>query len=693
MKIEIKNRRYYIDGKEKYLVSGEFHYFRVPSDDFERRMRLFKEAGGNCISTYVPWCIHEETEGEIVFGDRPERDLAAFLEVCKKLDLPVTVRPGPYCYSELIGGGVPTWINEKYPEILACRQNGEKLDSASYMHPHFFEKAEKYLKAFAKVVKPYLSSQGGPVCMCQLDNELTGTQIWAGTLDYNPQTWGFGDENGRYAKYLRERYNTVENVNSAYNTSWSSFADALPLEKNSKDEYACRCSKDMFDFYLDMCGEYLEKTAECLRNEGIDVKFCHNAGNLNMTSYFEKILPRFEKYGGLMLGCDHYYNLGLNFEQNNPTPQYAVDMLCSYDQLLSLSMPQTVLELPGGSPSDFPPMLSNDLLACFFVNAAMGMKGLNYYIFTGGPNYKNTGGSSDIYDFNAFIRADGTLNETYTAAEKFGAFLEKHRSLQSAERNISVRVGYDGELFRSSQYGYESENSQAQAKSFMKKGVLYALLASSYSPGLFDIASCAPDTDMPLILCGADALCEKAQRNVVSFVEAGGKLIVFKTFPTLDDSYSPCTVLKDFADIKTEKFSTASPASAPFLKTRIHQINIKYAVVPKNGEEILLTAEKPVAIRKKAGKGEIVFCGFDFTLSQLSHVDMLSEILAMLGAKKTVCHSNPHIFTTVLENENGEKTVFLMNLYSSPQKTDICFEDKSFKDISLAAMEVKTIDL
>ena len=72
---------------------------------------------------------------------------------------------------------------------------------------------------------------------------------------------------------------------------------------------------------------------------------------------------------------------------------------------------------------------------------------------------------------------------------------------------------------------------------------------------------------------------------------------------------------------------------------------------------------------------------------------MLSEILAMLGAKKTVCHSNPHIFTTVLENENGEKTVFLMNLYSSPQKTDICFEDKSFRDITFEAMEVKTIDL
>ena len=35
-----------IDGKDQFLVSGEFHYFRVPAYDWKRRMELFKEAGG-----------------------------------------------------------------------------------------------------------------------------------------------------------------------------------------------------------------------------------------------------------------------------------------------------------------------------------------------------------------------------------------------------------------------------------------------------------------------------------------------------------------------------------------------------------------------------------------------------------------------------------------------------------------------
>ena len=611
MKVEIKNRRFYIDGEEKYLVSGEFHYFRVPSADWERRMALFKEMGGNCLSTYVPWCVHEMTEGEIRFGDEPQRDLAAYLELCKKADLPVVLRPGPYCYSELIGGGVPTWVNKNYPEVIARRINGEPLDSVSYNHPLFLEKAKKYLVKFAEVIRPYLASNGGPVCMVQLDNELTGTHIWAGSIDYNPQTWGFGREDGRYAKYLAKRYENIENVNKAYGTEWKSFCEARPLQRDANSVFSCRNGKDMFDFYLDSCGEYLEELAKTLRNEGIDSPFCHNAGNENMTGYFEKIIPRFEKYGGILIGCDHYYNLGQGFEQNNPTPHYALNMLRSYDQLRHLNMPQTVLELPGGSPSAFPPILPEDLLACFMVNAAMGMKGLNYYIYTGGPNYKNTGGTADIYDFDAFVHADGTVNRTYYAAQKFGKFLDSHRYLQSAERKVSVRIACEQEYYRCKQYELNCENTRESARTFIKQGVLYGLMASEYSPGLFDIAHGVPETDMPLILCGSDVLSESAQKNIVSFLEAGGKLLCMPALPVMDENFEPCGILKDFIGVKTESFSSPEPAVCGFLSERVHMLRYNYSVCPEKGDDVLMTAEgKPVALRRKKGKGEVIFCGF-----------------------------------------------------------------------------------
>ena len=90
----------------------------------------------------------------------------------------------------------------------------------------------------------------------QLDNEITGTHIWAGTLDYNPQTWGFGKEDGEYAKYLTALYGSIENVNAAYNTSWKSFSEAYPLQRDAKSVYACRSGKDMFDFYLLLLAKY-----------------------------------------------------------------------------------------------------------------------------------------------------------------------------------------------------------------------------------------------------------------------------------------------------------------------------------------------------------------------------------------------------------------------------------------------------
>lgn len=46
-------------------------------------------------------------------------------------------------------------------------------------------------------------------------------------------------------------------------------------------------------------------------------------------------------------------------------------------------------------------------------NLALGLKGVNYYVYTGGPNFPNTGTTCDIYDYNAHVHADGSLNETY----------------------------------------------------------------------------------------------------------------------------------------------------------------------------------------------------------------------------------------------------------------------------------------
>ena len=85
-----------IDGKREFLISGEFHYFRVPKEAWRTRLRQLKAIGGNCVATYIPWGIHEPEEGKYLFGDCPQRDLDAFLKVVQEEGLKAMVRPGPY---------------------------------------------------------------------------------------------------------------------------------------------------------------------------------------------------------------------------------------------------------------------------------------------------------------------------------------------------------------------------------------------------------------------------------------------------------------------------------------------------------------------------------------------------------------------------------------------------------------------
>ena len=68
------------------------------------------------------------------------------------------------------------------------------------------------------LIARYSVSQGGPVAFTQFDNELTGIHVWFGSLDYNAETMGFGRPDGRYPRYLRERFGAIDRLNQAYET-------------------------------------------------------------------------------------------------------------------------------------------------------------------------------------------------------------------------------------------------------------------------------------------------------------------------------------------------------------------------------------------------------------------------------------------------------------------------------------------
>src|SRR3972149_4091107 len=84
------------------LYSGAMHYFRVERAHWRRALEALRGLGLGMVETYVPWGIHELSEGRYDFGEqRAELDLGAFLDLAHELGLLVFLRPGPHVNSEL----------------------------------------------------------------------------------------------------------------------------------------------------------------------------------------------------------------------------------------------------------------------------------------------------------------------------------------------------------------------------------------------------------------------------------------------------------------------------------------------------------------------------------------------------------------------------------------------------------------
>jgi beta-galactosidase GanA len=103
---------YLIDGKRTYLWSGEFHYFRLPSQDlWLDTLQKMKAAGFNAVSLYFDWGYHSPAPG--VYDFTGVRDVDKLLDMADQLGIYVIARPGPYINAEVDGGGFPGWLSTK----------------------------------------------------------------------------------------------------------------------------------------------------------------------------------------------------------------------------------------------------------------------------------------------------------------------------------------------------------------------------------------------------------------------------------------------------------------------------------------------------------------------------------------------------------------------------------------------------
>ncbi|MFP5229886.1 MAG: beta-galactosidase [Acidobacteriota bacterium] len=153
------NSRYLTRNGRPWLpVMGEFHFSRVPADEWEEEILKMKAAGVNIVATYVFWIHHEEIEGQ--FDWSGDRDLRRFVELCAKHGMDVVVRVGPWDHGEARNGGFPDWVVKQGPT--------REID------PIFMNAVAKLDAQIGAQLRGLMWKDGGPIIGVQLENEYAG---------------------------------------------------------------------------------------------------------------------------------------------------------------------------------------------------------------------------------------------------------------------------------------------------------------------------------------------------------------------------------------------------------------------------------------------------------------------------------------------------------------------------------------
>ncbi|HTK07556.1 MAG TPA: beta-galactosidase [Ktedonobacteraceae bacterium] len=224
-----------IAGKEIAVYAGAVHYWRLERDLWPQILDCVQELGFNVIETYLPWAIHEIEPGSFDWGTIDARkDIDSFLQLCEERGIWVIVRPGPLINAELTDFGFPSWVLLD-PSVQAhTAVGGLHLDAAWGLHPprqfpvpsyaseSFYTYVDGWFAAICPIIKRHLAP-AGCIITVQSDNEtcyLFHERTYA--TDYSE------DSIKLYRNFLQERYASLDTLNAAYYSAYTSFAQIEP---------------------------------------------------------------------------------------------------------------------------------------------------------------------------------------------------------------------------------------------------------------------------------------------------------------------------------------------------------------------------------------------------------------------------------------------------------------------------------
>lgn len=693
--IEIKNKQIIIDGKPQIIMSGEIHYFRLHKEDWQDRINKLKEAGYNTVASYVPWLCHEYVEGEVDLTGktRPELDLASFIDMCNENGLYFFLRPGPFIMAEMKNEGLPYWVYEKYPEIVPVGWDGNPATTKTvdYLAPNFLKASRNWYKALAEVVVPRLHTNGGNIIGVQLDNEI-GMLSWvSNTPDLTENLLA------DFAEYLNKNYDN-ETLKARYPFNLEDAEIRKSAIRSPKENYAAELLHDLGYYMRNRFTRFvaaLRSYAEEFGIKGIPfVINIHGTGGGRGFTFPIGISQLYETYTqapGYISGSDIYFgDLNMDCFQDLYIINGFMDSVHTKDQ------PLTSVEFNCGD-SNFGEIFSgrNDPSATDFkarMCIAQGNRMLNYYLFTGGINYRLDTNLKDGNDRIAFtggrhgfaapINPEGEYNYTFPRmARGIRAIMAvKDKASIMSEEHDDVAFAFIPDYYMT-EYRYPKsskmkeilENIEANRTGSAWEVMGRAMLLAGYRFTAIDIQHnpVSEWTTKVIALPSARYMAADIQLKLADFLNSGGGVLLYGEVPQYDMEGKPCTILADALGIKeigvrreSQFYYQSVYADERSFAAPRPEVRASYAQVFEIGsaEPIMRVygTDEVCSFDAKALKGRAIV----FAHSYRCDIDLIKSSLERLGAKVSLYHDykNHGIFMTSTANEALERFIHILNL-------------------------------
>ena len=691
------------NGKPYFVISGEIHYFRLDPKLWEKHLKLLKDSGANTTSTYIPWDWHEYEENKFDFTGEtnPARNLIKYIKLCKKVGLDLIVKPGPYILAEYEGQGLPQWLlNKASKNAHALDENGNVIspDLMSYMSDEYLHYSFLWYNEIMPIISEHQESNGGPITMMQVCNEVGVFQWLSGKIDYNEKVLKL------YNEYLVDKYKSIEKLNSTYGAKYNTFEKlSAPVGKiENKQDYCAYY--DFHLFYRHFYAMYLDTLIKKIKSFNINVQLTHNipgwiygnAAELPMLiSTYEEIMRTRDD---ILFGLDHIPEF-VSFRNAHS------DLACN--KILEAMQPYGPVwaaEFQCGTREHHVKSDANDLETFYFASLAHGLNSFNYYMFSQGINPAGKGFFGKTFYYQTAATAKAVKSSLYDVIKKVNGFINKEKeNLLLSETKSDICVGLykpyfyteltTSQMLKDKRLDVEKLGLQFDPRFVREEiffnGLLRGLQTLNFSYDIQDLENTSIESLLKykqLWITTTEFMDADTQSLLVKYVKMGGHLILYPVIPTMDLYLNECAILKEKLNIKVSKSPSPNKVTVFGIEDLFTVFRDKQ-IFESTKNEVVATTEngETCGIRKKVGDGTVTILGFAFGYTSDEHLHLYEKIVFLDGIKRAAKISDPDIQFVI---RKGEKYSYLFLLNYHNQK-------KSFsvgsKDITLSAFSCKVI--